>query len=109
MLDIKEFMASLADSEATLKAVSEREARDGYNFEDTADRKYEEGFIDGMRHAYILLTGDNPPCDHDNYSESVFTCSQHGDDAPCHERHCDNCDEITLHEREDGADDEEDN
>ncbi len=36
-------------------------------------------------------------CNHDNFSESAFECSQHeGED--CHELHCDNCDEVTLHE-----------
>lgn len=30
----------------------------GDEFEDVLDRKYEEGFAEGMAHAYMLLTGD---------------------------------------------------
>jgi len=57
-MNIDEFFKSLADSNRAFADAILREERDGFEFEDTLDRKYEEGFIDGMRHAYILLTGD---------------------------------------------------
>jgi len=106
----QEFITSLRDSERKhAEAVQAEMASDYSDALLSMERAYEEGFVDAMRHAYTLLTGWPAPCDHDKYSESIFACSQHGDDAPCHERHCDNCDEVMLHEREDGADDEEAN
>jgi hypothetical protein len=54
----QEFLDSLYDSEGAFVDAIYREEKNGFNFEDTLDRKYEEGFIDGMRHAYTLLTGD---------------------------------------------------
>lgn len=58
----QELLNSLADSEATLIEAVELELKTGYDdFEATLTRKYEEGFIDGMRHAYTLLTGDYLP------------------------------------------------
>jgi len=56
----QEFIASLQDSEKSFRAAIANEERHGFEFEDTLERKYEEGFIDGMRHAYMLLTGDVP-------------------------------------------------
>ncbi len=54
------FYESLIDSEKSFRAAIANEERNGFEFEDTLERKYEEGFIDGMRHAYALLTGDTP-------------------------------------------------
>jgi hypothetical protein len=55
----QEFLDSLYDSEAAFIDAIYREERSGFDdFDATLDRKYEEGFIDGMRHAYTLLTGD---------------------------------------------------
>lgn len=55
-----EFYKSIEDSEVSFMAAIANEERHGFEFEDTLERKYEEGFIDGMRHAYMLLTGDTP-------------------------------------------------
>lgn len=56
-----EFIQSLYDSEASLISAVRSELESDYSdFEATMERKYEEGFIDGMRHAYILLTGGTP-------------------------------------------------
>lgn len=57
-MNIDEFFKSLADSNRAFADAIIREEQGANDFEDTMDRKYEEGFIDGMRHAYILLTGD---------------------------------------------------
>jgi hypothetical protein len=76
-----------------------------------------------MRHAYMLLTGNNLDtasaseieketreyiergfmvqiCPHDKFSESAYPCGEHGEDAPCREVCCDNCCEVILHEEE---------
>ncbi len=67
ILNIDEFFKSLADSNSAFADAILREEKSGFDdFEATLDRKYEEGFIDGMRHAYILLTGstlDSPSSD----------------------------------------------
>lgn len=120
-MENKQFIESLKDSEASFKAAIIQEWRTDFEFEYTLERKYEEGFIDGMRHAYTLLTGNTIDtasadeieretreyldrgfliqiCPHDKFSETVCACSQHGDDAPCHELCCDNCNEVILHE-----------
>lgn len=55
-----EFYKSLEDSEGSFCIAIGNEERHGFELEDTMERKYEEGFIDGMRHAYTLLTGDVP-------------------------------------------------
>lgn len=55
----QEFLGSLYDSERNLVDAVMAELASGYSdFEATASRHAEEGFIDGMRHAYTLLTGD---------------------------------------------------
>lgn len=55
----QEFLESLYDSERNLVEAVTLEVESDYDdYEATLDRKYEEGFIDGMRHAYTLLTGD---------------------------------------------------
>jgi hypothetical protein len=97
-MNITEFLTSLNDSERAFVAAAAAEIASGYHADDTMERKYEEGFNDGMRHAYTLLTGDAVPCQHDNYSESPAVCSEHGDDAECWEMICDNCDQVQLHE-----------
>lgn len=59
MLVPQEFLDSLYDSEMNLVDAVRAELASGYSdFEATASRHAEEGFIDGMRHAYTLLTGD---------------------------------------------------
>lgn len=51
------FIESLQDSmKSFIRAILDEE-QDGFEFEDTMERKYEEGFIDGMRHAWFLLGG----------------------------------------------------
>lgn len=65
MQNLRDFMSSLEDSERTFIDAIIREQKDD-RFEDTLDRKYEEGFIDGMRHAYLLLMNtslDRPASD----------------------------------------------
>lgn len=54
------FYSSLIDSENSFMDAIQREEQSGFEFEDTLDRKYEEGFIDGMRHAYMLLMNATP-------------------------------------------------
>lgn len=57
-MNIDEFFKSLASSNSAFADAIYREEKSGFDdFDATLDRKYEEGFIDGMRHAYILLTG----------------------------------------------------
>jgi hypothetical protein len=51
------FIESLQDSMKSFIRAICAEEQDGFEFEDTIDRKYEEGFIDGMRHAWALLGG----------------------------------------------------
>lgn len=58
IMNIDEFFKSLASSNRAFADAIIREEQGAFEFEDTMERKYEEGFIDGMRHAYILLTGD---------------------------------------------------
>lgn len=60
MNNYTEFYASLAESERCFRETIVLEEQNGFPFEDTLHRKYEEGFIDGMRHAYMLLTGNLP-------------------------------------------------
>ena len=107
------FYASLADSEKFFRLAVEREKQNGFEFEDTIERKYEEGFVDGMRYAYFALTGNLPDgetsdeiedetreglhCLHAHFSTSVQVCSSHGEDADCYERTCDNCNQMMLH------------
>lgn len=109
----KDFYESLTDSEGSFRAAIANEERHGFEFEDTMERKYEEGFIDGMRHAYALLTGDAPEgrssdelesyvrsivrCEHDKFSTSVRPCEKHGEEADCHQRTCDNCNGVMRH------------
>lgn len=121
-----EFYKSYTDSLAAFARASRAEHASGYRFEDTMERKYEEGFVDAMKHAFILLTGHEPDveqyetscddaecagdcesnycanlydnCQHDNYSESPMACSEHGQDAECWEMVCDNCNQVQLHE-----------
>jgi hypothetical protein len=55
----QEFLESLYDSERNLVEAVTIEYESGFDdYEATLERKYEEGFIDAMRHAYTLLTGD---------------------------------------------------
>lgn len=54
------FYESLENSEGAFCIAIGNEERNGFEFEDTLERKYEEGFIDGMRHAYTLLMGELP-------------------------------------------------
>lgn len=105
MSNHEEFYKSYTDTLAAFARASRAEHASGYGFEQTLERKYEEGFADAMRHAFMLLTGseldperyettcedaecagdcdsnyceniyDN--CDHDKYSESPHQCSQH--------------------------------
>ena len=120
------FYSSLIDSENSFMDAIEREEQSGFAFEDTLDRKYEEGFIDGMRHAYALLMNSTPAgqtadeiekgqravlelrkqgapaerCDHDNYSKTWNNCKTHEEmDAECIEVFCDNCNKALEHHK----------
>lgn len=131
-MNSNEFYKSYTESLAAYAKAARAEHASGYHADLTMERKYEEGFADAMAHAFILLTGNEPDpdmfetscedaecdgkcnsnycenftdeeCQHDNYSESPFVCSQHGEDAECWEMLCDNCNEVQLHETgEDG-------
>lgn len=51
------FIESLQDSEESFVRAIIAEEQDDFEIEDTLERRYEEGFIDGMRHAWALLAG----------------------------------------------------
>jgi hypothetical protein len=59
-MNTESFYESLENSEGAFCIAIGNEERNGFEFEDTLERKYEEGFIDGMRHAFTLLTGNVP-------------------------------------------------
>ena len=115
-MNSNEFLASLLDSVESFKAAIANEERNGFEFEDTMERKYEEGFIDGMHHAYALLMGstaDAPNsgdverdtraavkggnCQHDRYSTGPVVCAEHGEYTECYQRRCNNCKTVVEH------------
>jgi hypothetical protein len=52
------FIESLQDStKSFIHAIFAEESSNFDDYEATLERKYEEGFIDGMRHAWLLLGG----------------------------------------------------
>lgn len=113
----QEFLESLYDSERNLVEAVTLEVESDYDdYEATLDRKYEEGFIDGMRHAYTLLTGDvligstsdeiieatrelakATICDHSKFSTTANFCSVHPATLPCYDERCDNCNKVVKH------------
>jgi hypothetical protein len=59
-MNYESFYESLENSEGAFCIAIGNEERNDFEVEDTMERKYEEGFIDGMRHAFTLLTGNLP-------------------------------------------------
>jgi hypothetical protein len=80
-----EFYKSYTESLAAFAKASRAEHASGYRFEDTMERKYEEGFVDAMRHAFILLTGSEP--DVEQYETSCEDAECAGD---CNSNYCEN-------------------
>ena len=105
----------IKDAENTLMLAVAREVSDGYEIEDTLDRKYSEGFLDGIRHVaialYVPVNGRDADfitrliqslpeqrkmtCQHDRYSETA----RDGETETETVYTCDNCNAIVRTER----------
>lgn len=95
----------LEESRKALAKAQEAEEDSGFDFDDTMERKYEEGWVDALEHfGRMTMLAIEAPCEHE--LEDEYSCSQHSPvypfvpetEEPCYELRCSNCNEVTLHE-----------
>ena len=56
-MNINKFLEEIASQQRQLVRYELAEVANGYEYEDTIDRLTQTGFVDGMKYAYLKLTG----------------------------------------------------
>jgi hypothetical protein len=109
--------ALILEAERSLILAAAREAQDGFDLEDTLERREAAGFLDGIRHAAMFFGHEvsardsdfltelahdlHKPCTHNRYTETALPVTEPAEDGgnPWTVIVCDNCTATKRRER----------